>query len=184
MPGKPFPMIAPGPVLVEYESPLLTFSRPDGSALSFNDRSPAWGGIRATFLRYVERDGLAAAVARLSRVAETMGETWGPMYKPGAMPRLFAEAPGGEHIRAQLDYIEAERERMKAAARLPEIDKPGAPVDREAAEQWRALGLHPLTPAEIAARVAELDDMESRAPVTHGPGSRNVETARQLAEAS
>lgn len=53
----------------------------------------------------------------------------------------------------KLEYIEQERARFTRARRLEQSDRQG----------WHALGLHPHTPAEVAARFDTLDKMEAEA---------------------
>ncbi len=65
-----------------------------------------------------------------------------------------------ECVAAQLAYIEKERARFRKAAETP--------GDRVA---LAALNLHPLTAAEIEARLRQLDQMEADAERTHGSWS-------------
>lgn len=60
--------------------------------------------------------------------------------------------------RSQRAYIRFERLRMRKAYAI---------LDRTAAE-FRKLGLHQLSGDEIAARLRQLDQMETEVPTTHG----------------
>jgi hypothetical protein len=79
-------------------------------------------------------------------------------------------------LRLQLHYIATERTRYLKAAALKAEARNAPPSDprradeagRPYVEAMSALGLHPLTGAEIAARLRQLGEMEADAPVTQG----------------
>ena len=75
--------------------------------------------------------------------------------------------------RKQLDYTAVERWRMGAAkTRLP-VYFAGEPLPAAVHGAWTGLGLWPMEPQEIDARLAELDTLEARAlsPEYYAPGS-------------
>ncbi|MFG6500163.1 hypothetical protein [Sulfitobacter sp. 1A15106] len=74
-----------------------------------------------------------------------------------------------ESLSLQLSYIADERARMAQASKTP--------GDKVALGK---LGLHPLTSAEIAARVAQLDDMEKRAPEQFSTSAPGMAAAYRL----
>ena len=80
-------------------------------------------------------------------------------------------------LRLQVAYIRRERINMRALDTMREFCSSPASYKVSA----HSLGYHPLTAAEIADRLAELDDMEARAPESHGD-SAGMRAAYQLHE--
>ena len=80
----------------------------------------------------------------------------------------------------EMAYIGAERWRYTRALRFPAW-APGATHENRPWSQWTALDIHPQTPAELQARLDQLDDMEAAAITRDSQTLWAIETAAMIA---
>jgi len=80
----------------------------------------------------------------------------------------------------QMAYIGSERWRYTRALRLA-LWCPGARMNDIQRAQWNALDLHPQTPAEMQARLNQLDGMESACLSRDNQMIWTIDTAAMLA---